>query len=133
MNFRTPFNIDKNHEDLEFNNEKSLTVPDQSFTIREILERFTSGIAPPISRQAEYDDEEYLIDENIDFEENIVDITEATEKFDNSKRRYEQGSAQVEKLSKEAKEREIERAVERRLKTEAKWKETEMDNTKKEE
>ena len=43
-NFRNPYNFKLEAKDLENKKGKSLTVPDQSFTVQEILLKFTSGI-----------------------------------------------------------------------------------------
>ena len=45
-------------KDGEVNNEPSLTVPDDSLSIQEILINFTRGTLPPISRQPQYGTEE---------------------------------------------------------------------------
>lgn len=36
----------------------SMTVPDQSYSVREILQRFTTGIAPSISKQFYYESDQ---------------------------------------------------------------------------
>lgn len=42
---------------VEINTSPSKTVPDESFTVREILERFTRGILPPISKDLIFTDD----------------------------------------------------------------------------
>lgn len=42
---------------VEVNTSPSKTVPDESFTVREILERFTRGILPPISKDLVFTDD----------------------------------------------------------------------------
>lgn len=43
--------------DVEENRMPSATVPDQSLTVREILERFTRGLMPPISRELTFSED----------------------------------------------------------------------------
>ena len=47
---KTPWNRPVLADDYEFNIGSSLTEPDQSYTIREILERFSRGGAPAVDR-----------------------------------------------------------------------------------
>lgn len=47
---RTPWNRPVLDGDYEFNAGQSMTEPDQSYTIREILERFSRGGAPAVDR-----------------------------------------------------------------------------------
>lgn len=50
----------------EFNDGKSLTIPNEAYSIKEVLEKFTSGINLPIQRNGQFD-------ENPDFD--TADIT----------------------------------------------------------
>lgn len=43
----------------------SLTVPDQSYTIREILEKFTRGIDPYLTKLPSYDDDDITVDDDL--------------------------------------------------------------------
>ena len=45
---------------------KSMTLPNESYTIKEILQKFTSGINLPITRNGEFDDNPDLNDSVID-------------------------------------------------------------------
>lgn len=63
--------------DMESSDLPSVTVPDESLTVREILTRFTTGTVPPIARQGAYDDDDYFTDDNIDHENVIEDITDS--------------------------------------------------------
>lgn len=49
--------------DMEENNDPSLTVPDMSYSIREILEKFTQGIDLQVSKNPQYAENQELIDE----------------------------------------------------------------------
>lgn len=57
IKFRTPYNYDCESESYEKNELPSVTVPDESYTIQELLTRFTSGTMPPIWMDGEYDED----------------------------------------------------------------------------
>lgn len=68
--------------DMESNNEPSMTIPDQSLTIPQILERYVSGIDLPYGSQTYYESDDYdsdnfetdpLLDPALD----LSDVTEA--------------------------------------------------------
>lgn len=42
---------------VEVNNEPSETIPDQSLTIKEILQRFKAGTLPPIQKETYFEDD----------------------------------------------------------------------------
>lgn len=67
------FKLNQFEKDTEVFEGVTMTVPDESMTVKEILEKFTRGVLPDIAKVAEYDEVE-----NFDgFEtENPVDITE---------------------------------------------------------
>lgn len=69
----------------EVNHSDSLTVPDESYSIRDILEKFTCGIAPPVMRNIEYDEDDYLTNENIDYEQTVEDITDCIQGLDSAR------------------------------------------------
>jgi hypothetical protein len=64
------------------NNAPSETVPNQSFTIVEILQKFTRGIDPMLTKNGSYEFEGDqgidMLDENIDIIDSLDDITQAT-------------------------------------------------------
>lgn len=78
---------------------KSETVPNQTFTIQEIITRFTGGIMPNVNRKIEYDQEDLkdpnfdLIDPtrrpDYDLVDAIYDIEALTERFQERKREAE--------------------------------------------
>lgn len=78
MKFRTPYNYDHTLEKYESDFGPSITVPDQSLTVREILDRFVSGIAPPIFQDGSYDDDADFDDDDI---RSFVDRTELEEQL----------------------------------------------------
>lgn len=55
--FNTPYKFVLEDSMMEHNNEPSLTVPDMSYSIKEILQRFTSGQPLPIDQGLSFDDE----------------------------------------------------------------------------
>lgn len=80
----------------EENHLPSMTVPDQSLTVREILERFTRGLMPPISRE-------------LQFTEDLEDLRglepwQIYEKIDENKREL----ARIEAVMKERQKEELE-------------------------
>lgn len=54
--FRTHYNYRKRKADIEHPVGTSETLPDQNYTIREILQKFSSGISPSIAKVPIYDD-----------------------------------------------------------------------------
>lgn len=56
--------------DMEHNTQASLTVPNETYTIKELVTRFSKGMDPAISRLAEWDEEtDYHAMKNADFDE----------------------------------------------------------------
>jgi len=49
--------------DMEVNEEPSMTVPDMSYSIKEILEKFTNGVDLMVSRMPQYAENQELVDE----------------------------------------------------------------------
>jgi hypothetical protein len=63
MKFKTPYNAEEFELDNEVNNLPSLTIPDQTMSIREILERFSKGLSIEQGKVPIYEGEEdYLPD-----------------------------------------------------------------------
>lgn len=87
------------------NNDASETIPDQSYTISEIITRFTGGILPNIQRNVSFDDDPTFDSDDItrrpDFD--LVDASEAlaslSEKFEAKK-----AAAQLEQTTQTAPE-----------------------------
>lgn len=57
MKIRSCYTYDPDEQQYEENTLPSETCPDQSFTVRELLARFTSGTMPPVSREGNYDED----------------------------------------------------------------------------
>lgn len=49
--------------DMEVNEEPSMTVPDMSYSIKEILEKFTNGVDLMVSKMPQYAENQELVDE----------------------------------------------------------------------
>ena len=99
--FITPYTYDYQSEICyeKPNIDKSETVPNQTFTIQEIITRFTGGIMPNVNRKIEFDQEDPR-DENFDaidptrrpdydLVDAIYDIENLTERFLERKREAE--------------------------------------------
>lgn len=62
MIFRTITNYDHLTELQEMNTDISMTVPDESYTVRDLLDKFTRGVVPPVARHVRYDDDPDSVD-----------------------------------------------------------------------
>lgn len=64
---------------------ESVTVPDQSYTIRDLLERFASGTMPPVGQDGYYDDptdvENWITDPTLKPDFDLADYTSETLKL----------------------------------------------------
>jgi len=87
MNFNHQYNYVPHPEYYETNNEPSLTVPDQSYTIKELLMRFTSGGMPAIAKTGTYEEDPTFEDLDPtrlgDFD--LADLTELQIEFEQKK------------------------------------------------
>lgn len=61
----------------EINSGELMTVPDQSYTIQEILDKFTAGIPLNITQNGEYSDTDDFDD--VDMRSQIIDFTDIPE------------------------------------------------------
>lgn len=77
MIWRTPYNYSRPKGRVIPSS--SLTIPDQSYTLQDLLTKFTKGIAPPVMRKCSYDDEKKFGDTVDPFNRLDVDIFEAHE------------------------------------------------------
>lgn len=63
--------------------EPSLTVPDQSFTIKELLIRYTSGTMPPVYRDGYYEEDDEIDIDNVNpMERGDFDLVDAQQLSD---------------------------------------------------
>lgn len=103
---RYNFDSKANHVFEKANTAPTETVPDQSYTISEIINRFTGGILPNIQRNVSFDDDPTFDSDDItrrpDFD--LVDASEAlaslSEKFE-----AEKAASQLEQTTQTAPEK----------------------------
>lgn len=62
--------------DMEKNEEPSMTVPDMSYSIKEILQKFAQGIGLNVARMPQYPDIEEDIDGEVDYILPDYDLTD---------------------------------------------------------
>lgn len=72
----TNFILGDQKGDLEINNEPSETIPDQSFTIREIMEKFTVGIDLGVSKMPQYPEIEAQFENELGYIPPEFDLTD---------------------------------------------------------
>lgn len=66
MYFRTPYNYNHYEEKTEINTQPSEVCPDETVTVREMLQQYVRGIPPAIARNVEYDDDGTYDDVDMD-------------------------------------------------------------------
>jgi len=76
--YRRPANfvMGQFNKDMENTREKSMTVPDEAYTVREVLEKFSRGLPLNIVSEGSYDNPEDFENESF---ENAIDITDVEE------------------------------------------------------
>lgn len=62
--------------DMEINDDPSETIPDQSYSIPEIMEKFTRGIDPMISRTGQYPEIEATFESDLGYIPPEFDLTD---------------------------------------------------------
>lgn len=101
--FRTAYNYDSEKDTTRTKfTLPSETVPDQSYTIRELLLKFTSGVMPPVSKNVHYEDEDfdqYSPTNDLDFD--LADATAMKYDLDQNRKRFEKDFAEKQKLKKD--------------------------------
>lgn len=65
MKIRTALNYDYSNVENEKNMLPSLTIPDETLALKEILYRFTNGIVPMNMRELPYDKDGVTIDDDV--------------------------------------------------------------------
>lgn len=104
MKIRTQYNFESLQQDLEKANSHSETVPDQTLSVRDILERFRRGTLSPDSIEStrffdsDYDENDYELED--DFEpnpivEDLTDLTEMVEKVPKKSKRKSRAKSVV--------------------------------------
>lgn len=94
------FKLGQSEKDFEENNEPSMTVPDESFTIKEILEKYTRGIAPNIFRTPSYAPDEVDFDDMTITDGNDFDVTDVEAEYSVVNQRIEASKSKSEKPKK---------------------------------
>lgn len=76
---RTHYNFNLTKHDMEYNNGPSLTVPDQAFTVKEVLEKYTNGVLPDLTKNGSYPDTEPSFDDTDPIQDPAFDLADATQ------------------------------------------------------
>lgn len=119
-------------EDMEATRGKSLTIQDDSFTIKEILEKFTRGIDPMISKVGHYPDEEPDFDDE-DLEQfNKLEFSEQREIMSDTSELGKKARKTIEKVKKDQEDAEREKAIKAKIEAESKKKGDNLEEPKKE-
>lgn len=116
--YRRPanFKLGQFDKDIEKGGGVSLTVPDQSYTVREILEKFTRGIPLDVQVEGSYDNPE---ENEMESFENAIDITDVENQLALAQKEIDLKKSQVEKL-KAAQVAEAENDAKQKVEAEAK-------------
>lgn len=92
-------------KDLEYNDEPSMTIPDMSYSIKEILEKYTKGIVLNVVKNGRFDEEpdfnDSLVEEQPDFD--LSDISRESERITTVKGKLKNKSTEIPKESVEQK------------------------------
>ena len=102
--FKTHFNMRtaENRKDKEYNYQPSLTVPDQTLSIREIMDKYRRGIPLPAGKEPVYDGEDAPFNED-DLKK--MDISERQELLEQSKIDVQELQEKAQRENKEAQEK----------------------------
>lgn len=76
--YRTNYNFVLEEVDKEHNHAPSLTVPDMSYTMKEIIEKFTQGVLPDLSKVGGYPEEDPTFDDTDPVRDPAWDLADAT-------------------------------------------------------
>lgn len=107
--FRNKYNYEKSMGEIK-SDKPSLTVPDQSFTVREIFERNKAGALEDIEKQAVYDDiENGFVISPIDELKDLTDIDRLKVRIDESIKKKNLLRNEIKKRKKDKQELEIQR------------------------
>lgn len=113
------FNFKFDHNCIELCGGVSLTNPDMSYSVRELLEKFTNGVIPPVARTTNFEEnptfEDYDQTRELDFD--LADATEMSLAI----------TARQKELRRSIKEKEDQKAKTQKAKM-AKWEKWEKDH-----
>lgn len=104
FHFRTPYNYDFK-DDInagEVFTMDSLTIPDDALSIREIMEKFASGVLPPISKDVYYDPNDPSFDD-VPISDKIHDLSDLSNYTEELRRRNDEYSKQLKVFDEEEK------------------------------
>lgn len=95
--FRSQYNFVLQEDDVQFNDEPSLTIPDEALTVKELLERFSVGAPLSIrdyddgypSSEPSFDDEDYSSYSKIELEQLRLDTQDEISYLNNNLKRIE--------------------------------------------
>lgn len=94
------FNLGDFNEDFEYPDPISVTIPDESYTIPEILEKYTKGIAPQVALHGFYESDTPDFDSIDPTKDPAFDIVDATELFNDFQNMISEKKAAKEATSK---------------------------------
>ena len=95
----------------ETNNSPSKTVQGESYTIKELLEKHSTGLMPPVGLEPQYDTEEPTHDDSMLLRKQNLDLTDIDDLKDTVNKTKAKQSA-IKKKEAEAKQSKIDKALE---------------------
>lgn len=118
--FKTQYNTQDFKEGFEKRSKlPSLTVPDQSLTITQVLTRYSQGVLPSIAKNPQYDYDETTsmatdeMDNISPFRRQNYDLADYTNDSNNNRVAYSQHKADESALKTRIKKEEIKREIEK--------------------
>lgn len=124
MKYKTWYNYKLNKEGMEKNGLPSETIPGQSYTIRELLEKFTHGVSPAVAKIPTYDPDQGFDDVDPTSAPDF-DLADVTILLEDIKQKQSERSEQIKqanitaKKDADAKKSDDDRREEDRIKAEA--------------
>lgn len=116
--------------DMEYTKGKSLTVQDDSFTIKEILEKYTRGIDPMITKLGHFPDEE-PDEDDMDLEKfNRLEIGEQNEIVKETMQKGKNAEKRLKEVQTAKEKAELEKALKAKIEAETKKKEADLEKPK---
>lgn len=105
-NHRHAYNYKHTDKDFEGVVAGSMAMPNQAYSIKEILDRFARGMMPPIQKQGIYANDPTFddVDPTRDPAFDLADVTERTEEIDNLLTELEKKKKELAELKRKEKE-----------------------------
>jgi len=107
MRFKANYTTAQFEHELIINDEDSLTVPDMSYTIQELMEKFTQGNDPNVWQEGEYDENQDL-DQEIEEYEDLTDIDEKRRRLEVIQKEFDE-KAKIKQKQEEDDKKEFEK------------------------